>query len=226
MVYLGFNETWRLRRAYGEKYYRNFWSPLIDRLGLSHALGSQKRFVPKLDRPQYQVEDVVTFTVQAYDENYEPLTQDKLESQPIVAEITAPGRGLAGPQTRDLPVSMLREGVFEARIPVYTPGKYSIRVKDPVTQEFMEYPFDVTGLSAERRNATRDLRLQTELAAETSGKTYDLTTVAALPGDIKTQSLVQKQTNNHPLWSTPLWFGVAMLLMLGEWLSRKLMNMT
>lgn len=226
VVYLGFNETWRLRRAYGEKYYRNFWSPLIDRLGLSHALGNQKRFVPKLDRPQYQVEDVVTFTVQAYDENYEPLTQEKLESQPIVAEITSPGRGLTGPQTRELNVSMLREGVFEARIPVYTPGKYSIRVKDPVTQEFMEYPFDVTGLSAERRNATRDLRLQTELAAETRGKTYDLTTVSALPNDIKTESLVLKQTNNHPLWSTPLWFGVAVLLMIGEWLSRKLMNMT
>lgn len=226
VVYLGFNETWRLRRMYGEKYYRRFWSPLIDRLGLSHALGSQKRFVPKLDRPQYRVEDVVTFTVQAYDENYEPLTEDKLQGDGIVAELTIPGRGVAGPQTRSLPISMLREGEFEARIPVYTPGKYSIRVKDPITQELMEYPFEVTGVSAERRNATRDARLQQELAVETQGKSYDLTTVANLPQDLQARSLTQTLTNNYPLWATPLWFIAAIVLMIGEWLSRKMMNMT
>lgn len=226
VVYIAFNETWRLRRMYGEKYYRKFWSPLIDRLGLSHALGNQKRFVPKLDRPQYRVDDVVNFTISAFDENYEPLTQEKLAEQPIEAEITVPGRGTQPGATRELPVSMLREGVFEARIPVYTVGKYSIRVKDPVTKEFMEYPFEVTGLSAERRNATRDQRLQNELAAETRGKAYDLTNVSALPGDLDTKALVQKLTNNHSLWATPLWFITAMLLMVGEWFSRKLMNMT
>ena len=42
VVYLGFNETWRLRRKYGEKYYRQFWSQLIYRLGMSHALGSRE----------------------------------------------------------------------------------------------------------------------------------------------------------------------------------------
>src|SRR5262249_48194011 len=45
VVYLGFNEMWRLRRRYGEKYYRQFWSQLIYRLGMSHALGAEKRFV-------------------------------------------------------------------------------------------------------------------------------------------------------------------------------------
>ena len=27
VVYIGFNEMWRLRKLYGEKYYRNFWGP-------------------------------------------------------------------------------------------------------------------------------------------------------------------------------------------------------
>jgi hypothetical protein len=90
----------------------------------------------------------------------------------------------------------------------------------------MEYPFEVTSLSAEQRDATRNLALQRELAIETAGKTYDLTTVANLPADIRTDTISLKSTNNHELWSTPLWFIAAMTLMLGEWLSRKLMNMT
>ena len=47
-----------------------------------------------------------------------------------------------------------------------------------------------------------------------------------LPDDIKVKPTVLDSTNNYPLWSTPLWFIVAIVLMLGEWLSRKLMNMT
>jgi len=39
VVYVGFNELWRLRRLHGEEYYRQFWGQLIHRLGLSHALG-------------------------------------------------------------------------------------------------------------------------------------------------------------------------------------------
>ena len=50
VVYIAFDEMWRLRKKYGEKYYRQFWGQMIHRLGLSHALGSQKRFVVNTDR--------------------------------------------------------------------------------------------------------------------------------------------------------------------------------
>ena len=92
MVYLGFNETWRLRRRYGEKYYRQFWSQLIYRLGMSHALGADKRFVVRIDQQQYRAEDKVTLTVEAYDENYEPLGDETLPERGLVAELTVPGK--------------------------------------------------------------------------------------------------------------------------------------
>ena len=59
VVYLGFNETWRLRRKYGEQYYRQFWGQLIHHLGFSHALGGDKRFVARIDNDQgrYQAGD-------------------------------------------------------------------------------------------------------------------------------------------------------------------------
>ncbi|MGC3972286.1 MAG: hypothetical protein QM775_34585 [Pirellulales bacterium] len=78
VVYVAINETWRLRREYGELYYRKFWGQMIHRLGLSHALGNQKRFVVATDRRQYQAGERVTATVEAYDQNYEPLNPAKL----------------------------------------------------------------------------------------------------------------------------------------------------
>ncbi|HEX5106497.1 MAG TPA: hypothetical protein VFV87_21910, partial [Pirellulaceae bacterium] len=224
VVYLGFNETWRLRRRYGEKYYRQFWSQLIYRLGMSHALGADKRFVARLDQQQYRAEDKVTLTVEAYDANYEPLGEEALPDRGLTAELTVPGAG--GAQASTFLVPMLRQGVFEARIPVFAVGSYSLRVKDPITGKFDEQRFEVTPLSAERRRGVRDDKLQTDLAQLTGGKTYDLTTVHRLPDDLQLEAVTERHTRNFALWSTPLWFGVVMVLMLGEWLSRKMIRLS
>src|SRR5262245_55399348 len=223
VVYLGFNETWRLRRRYGEKYYRQFWSQLIYRLGMSHALGAEKRFVARIDQQQYRAEDKVTLSVEAYDENYEALGDEDLPGRGLTAELTVPGTG--GTQTTNLTIPMLRKGVFEARIPVFAVGSYSLRVKDPITGKLEEQRFEVTPLSAERRHGVRDDKLQNELAQQTGGRTYDLTTVHRLPEDLKLDAVVERTTRNFALWTTPLWFGAVVALMLGEWLTRKLIRL-
>ena len=41
VVYLAFNEMWRLRRLPARRFYRQFWGQLIHRLAMRHALGSQ-----------------------------------------------------------------------------------------------------------------------------------------------------------------------------------------
>jgi hypothetical protein len=224
VVYLAFNETWRLRRRYGEKYYRQFWSQLIYRLGMSHALGADKRFVARLDQQQYRAEDKVTLTVEAYDENYEPLADETLPERGLVAELVIPGK--TSTQSTTITVPMLRRGVFEARIPVFAVGEYSLRVKDPVTGKFDEQRFEVTPLSAERRRGVRDEKLQKDLARQTGGRAYDLTNVSSLPIDLKLDPVVERMTRNTALWSTPLWFAVVVMLMLGEWLSRKLIKLS
>lgn len=224
VVYLGFNETWRLRRRYGEKYYRQFWSQLIYRLGMSHALGADKRFVARLDQQQYRAEEKATLTVEAYDENYEPLVDETLPERGLVAELVIPGK--TSTQSTSITVPMLRRGVFEARIPVFAVGEYSLRVKDPVTGKFDEQRFEVTPVSAERRRGVRDEKLQNDLARQTGGRAYDLTNVSRLPDDLKLDPVVDRLTRNTALWSTPLWFAVVVMLMLGEWLSRKMIKLS
>jgi hypothetical protein len=226
VVYLGFNELWRLRRLYGERYYRAFWSQLIYRLGMSHALGADKRFVVRTDRQQYRAEEKVTLTVEAYNENFEALTDEDLPQRTLSAELTVPGQGGGADQVRSLEVPLLRKGVFEARIPVYEPGEFRVRVKDPVTSQYREVRFEVTNVSAERRVGVRNVKLQEDLAAETGGRSYDLTTVSQLADDLQLRSATESYTRSHPLWCTPLWFIALVGLMLGEWFFRKMVHLT
>jgi hypothetical protein len=174
----------------------------------------------------FRVEDKVTLTVEAYDENYEPLTADDLPQGGLVAELLTPDRDGATVQGTKIHVPLLRNGICETRFTVYSAGQYAIRVTDPVTDQIEERRFEVTDSSAERRRAVRDLRVQEEIAQQSGGQTYDLLTVASLPREVKLEPFVEKNTRSHPLWSTPVWFMLVVGLMLGEWMTRKRLFMS
>jgi hypothetical protein len=226
VIYLGFNETWRLRRKYGELYYRQFWGQMIHRLGLSHALGSRKRFVVRTDRQQYQPDDKVLLTVEAFDANFDPLTDDDLPGRVLSAEWTSPP-GPEGPRaTRVLTVPQSREGVFEAAFASLAPGEHRLAVDDPVTGEKSEVFFHVASVAVERRSAVRNAALQEEIALATGGKSYDLTTLGSFEREFQPRLPVERSSKIISLWDTWLSFGVIVFLLLSEWLVRKLIDLT
>jgi hypothetical protein len=226
VVYLGFNEMWRLRRAQGERYYRQFWGQLIHRLASRHALGAGKRFVVRTDRPQYQANDQVLLTVEAYDENYKPLAESRLPGRKLSAELIVPPSGASDqPGRRALAVTQLREGVFEARFPVVMGGEYRARVHDPIAQEHVETTFRVASVSVERQRAVRNAALQQALADATGGKSYDLASAARLADEIRLVAKTETDVEVIPLWNTWFAFALVSALMLGEWLGRKWVNL-
>ncbi|MCA9271318.1 MAG: hypothetical protein KDA41_22700, partial [Planctomycetales bacterium] len=206
VVYIATNEMWRLRRRYGERYYRQFWSQLMNRLALSHALGNQKRFVVRADRDKYNVDDTATIIVEAYDENFERLKPEKLTDGKLLGELSLPdGAGAV----RSVPLTPVRDGEFEARVPVDLPGEWRFSVKDPIDNEQRELRFRVASLSAERRSAQRNEHLQRPIALASGGNSYDLTNVDNLVNDLNVQPQINTHVEIKPLWATPLWFLLA-----------------
>ena len=226
VIYIGFDEMWRLRRGQGERYYREFWGQLIHRLASRHALGAQKRFVVRTDRPQYQAGDNVFLTVEARDENYRPLREDKVPGHKLSAELFQPQSG-APDQFKVQPISVpqLREGIFEIRFPVFAGGEHRVKVRDPIAQKDAETTFQVTSVSVERERAIRNNDLQKAIADATGGKSYDLSTVSRLADEVRLTSKTETNVEVIPLWNTWLAFGLVALLMLGEWFGRKWVNL-
>lgn len=225
VVYLAFNEMWRLRRLYGEEYYRQFWGQLIHRLGLSHALGSHKRFVVRTDKPQYRADDQVLITIEAYDKEFQPLDAKDVPDHRLVAELIRPDRDSDGNRSQVFSIPQLKPGVFETRIPVFSGGEYRLRVTDPVANEAAEINFDVANVSVERRNPVRNVSLQRNISAETHGKAYDLTDVDHFTEDFSAPRLRETSVEILPIWSTWLTFGVVITALMVEWFVRKLVNL-
>jgi len=228
VVYLGFNETWRLRRRYGERYYRQFWGQMIHRLGLSHALGSQKRFVVRTDRRSYRTEDMVLLTVEAYDGDFKSLAEEDLPDRQLNGELVLPvDAAIEGDNVQPLAVTQLREGEFETRFPVYAEGEHRVRVVDPITEEPVEITFRVTGVAVERQSALRNVALQEQIAHEVpGGESYDLTNVAALADEIELTPKTERDIQIITLWHTWAAFFCLAGLLLAEWFLRKWVNLS
>ena len=226
VVYVAFNEMWRLRRLYGEEYYRQFWGQLIHRLGLSHALGSHKRFVVRTDKSRYRSNDQVLVTVEAYDKEFHPLDEKEIPDRRLIAEIVRPDRDADGNRTQVFGIPQLKPEIFETRVPVFSGGEYRLRVSDPVAEEVVEINFDVANVSIERRNPVRNVSLQKNIAAETGGKAYDLLDVDQFTEDFRPVRHKETSLEIIPLWSTWLTFGTVITLLLVEWFVRKLANLT
>jgi hypothetical protein len=225
VVYVGFNEMWRLRRLHGEEFYRQFWGQLIHRLGLSHALGSHKRFVVRTDKSQYRSDDQVLVTVEAYDKEFQPLDEKDVPDRRLTAELVRPDRDADGNRSQVFSIPQLKPGVFETRLPVFSGGEYRLRVADPIANDVSEINFDVANISIERRNPVRNASLQKNIASETGGKAYDLSDVDRFTDDFTPARRKETSIEIIPLWSTWLTFTLVVSLLFVEWFVRKIVNL-
>ncbi|HEY0980658.1 hypothetical protein [Schlesneria sp.] len=225
VVYIAFNEMWRLRRLRGEEFYRQFWGQLIHRLGLGHALGSHKRFVVRTDKKQYRPEEQVRITVEAYDKEFRPLDEKEIPERRLCTEWIQPQEDAEGNRTQIVGIPPLRPGIFETRLPVTSTGEYRVRVTDPVTGDITEINFDVANQSIERQSPIRNALLQKNLAAETGGKDYDLRDVDRFIEDYHPVRQKEISLEIIPLWTNWFTFGLVLVLLLAEWLVRKLVNL-
>jgi hypothetical protein len=220
VVYVGTNETWRLRRKYGERYYRQFWGQLMHRLGLGHALGSQKRFVVRTDAETYRTDDTVLVTIEAFDADFQPLSADKLPDRTLAARLVRPDQPATAEPER-LTIAEVRPGLFETRLPALVAGEHRIIVDDPITRERAQAAFTVTSVSVERRSASRNVALQEAIAAATGGRTYDLASAAKLAADVDPVARAEHAVKVFPLGMTWACLLVGLGLLIGEWVVRK-----
>uniref|UniRef100_A0A7C4LL15 Glutamine amidotransferase domain-containing protein n=1 Tax=Schlesneria paludicola TaxID=360056 RepID=A0A7C4LL15_9PLAN len=226
VVYVGFNEMWRLRRLHGEEYYRQFWGQLIHRLGLSHALGDQKRFVVRTDKSHYRRGETALVTVEAYNADFEPLLESDVPEQRLSGTLLRPEPDDQGQREFSIAVPQLRAGLFEARLPLPVQGEYRLRVTDPVTAADSEISFAVADVSIELRNPVRNVALQEALAAETGGRSYDLSTADKFLDDFHPPRPRETMVETIPLWSNWFTFALITLLLWGEWSLRKWKHLT
>ena len=225
VVYLGFNETFRLRRMMGEQSFRQFWGQVMERLALNHTLGADKRFVVRTDRRNYQIDDSVTVTVDARNADYQPLSEADLSGSKLIGQLMLPSDGGQELPQQPLNLTQVKKGTFEARFTAAISGEHRVRVTDPVSNKPIDWTFNVVSTPVERQRAIRNVVLQESLAAETGGRSVDLKDIDSLVRSIKPVAKTETSIEAVSLVNTWLCFFLFAGLLLGEWFLRKWINL-
>jgi hypothetical protein len=217
-LYLGFNGTWRWRRAGRQaEFFDKFWIQSVRYLVEGRSLEGRRRGYVQADRDRYEVGERITVTSRLQDAAYNPLVAPKAEATLQV--------GSENPETVVLMPVSNQPGTFEATLTAKKTGRHSLRVRTAAAEAegaTIETSFDIVLPSVETNQVWLDKPLLKELAETSGGKYFDIDQLDQLAAAVpdKTRQ-IEVREKPDPLWDVRgMMFALVGLLGV-EWLVRK-----
>jgi hypothetical protein len=163
VVYIGSNESWRLRQ-YREAYHERFWTKLARYVGSGNLTRSSRRGVIVMGQ-EFTAGQMVSLEAQLFGRDLQPLPPSpspKIQLQPPT--------GVTMPNVIDLQPKSSQggewNGWFQGRFRVLAPGEYRLNLQIPGTGESLPARFLVKEANPELDNTRPDFALMYQLASE------------------------------------------------------------
>lgn len=217
-LYLGFNGTWRWRKAGRQaEFFDKFWIQTIRYLVEGRSLEGRRRGYVQTNRDRFEIGEKVEITARLFDATYSPLVLPKID-----ATLQAPGDS---PETVPLIPIANQPGGYEATILAKKTGAHSLRINLPASDAesgLVEAKFTVKLPSVETNQVWLNKPLLTDLASLSGGKYFEVNQLdqlaAAVPDKTET---VEVRSKPDPLWDVRGMLIALVGLLCIEWLVRK-----
>jgi len=217
-LYLGFNGTWRWRKAGRQaEFFDKFWIQAIRYLVEGRSLEGRRRGYVQTDRDRYEIGERITISARLQDASYNPLVLPKIDAALTAGSETSANVPL-------LPVAN-QAGAYEATLIAKRVGVHTLRVPLPASGAeggTIETPFTVELPSVETNQVWLNKPLLTDLANLSGGKYFEVNQLdqlaAAIPDKTET---IEVRSQPRPLWDVGGMLVALVGLLCTEWLIRK-----
>jgi hypothetical protein len=217
-LYIGFNGTWRWRKAGRQaEFFDKFWIQSIRYLLEGRSLEGRRRGSIETDRDRYEVGQRITLTARLQDTAYEPLTTPKVD-----ATIRVAGQS---PETVPLlPVSN-QPGSFQATLMAKTTGIHQVQIAlagGGSGGGQIESSFDVELPTVETNQVWLNKPLLIDLANLSGGRYFDVDQLDGLADAVPDRKeTIETRSPPRPLWDVRGMLVALVGLLCVEWLVRK-----
>jgi len=161
-LYMGFDSSYRWRKVYGDRFFRDYWGKAVLFLGLPHLLGESAQARLMLDRLTAGVGERVAITAAVRNRDFTPLNAGTVD---VII------RGSDGHEkTLRLPGLHDRPGIFRGAFYPDQEGQFQLALPVEFKAETIELKVEMRNL--EFRNAGVQLDLMTRLAERTGGLVF------------------------------------------------------
>jgi len=223
VLYMGTDATWRWRFVADGKYHRRFWGNVVQYLASPRA----RRVIITAGGDEFDVGKEITIEVEAYDDEYKPLTEGTFDVEMIDAK-TGERKTLVLKAVKGNP------GKYKLSLVPKQPGKYLLsalwdmgREKRNRLVQSKEIKILIPKAEDKRPEARADLL---RLLASSEENFLPIRDVDKLARLIRAEPLQTVREEKREIWELPdllrLVLLTAVLLLSVEWVCRKAYNMT
>jgi hypothetical protein len=217
-LYLGFNGTWRWRRAGRQaEFFDKFWIQAVRYLVEGRSLEGRRRGYVQADQDRYEIGQRVTLTARLQDATFSPLVAPKVDASIQIGSDT----------TETVPLLAVdnQPGVFEASFIARRTGLARVRLAIAASEAeggVIATEFNVDLPSVETNQVWLNKPLLMDLASLSGGKYFDVDQLDQLAAAVPDKSeIVEVRSKPDPLWDVRGML-LALVGLLGcEWLLRK-----
>jgi len=211
VLFMAFDSTWRWRKEFGNRYFRDFWGKAVQFLGLPHLLNEAAQSSLFVGNENAQTGEAISIRARVSNPDFSPFVG---ESLPLTVTVDGVERAVMMTPVPE------RSGMYKAEYMPETAGT----VKLQLPSRFSARPVEITVIKRQRefRAPSMNGELLGRMARSTGGRFFN----GSRSGDI-----VRVIMENRPqmpvkirvtMWDTAFFTGVALLLFGAEWLFRKL----
>ncbi|NUQ61696.1 MAG: VWA domain-containing protein [Pirellulales bacterium] len=213
------DESWRWRYRVGDVFFARYWIQTIRYLARSKLTDADRSAALTLDRREYRHGESVSLRVRFADERMAPAADDGVT---VVLEHE-------GHKTRRIKLqrSTISRGIFETRLENLAVGSYHAWVAIPTVQgQAPAADFTVVAPPGEFERIQPDTAELKRAAEATKGRFYTFATAKRLLKDLPEGRQVPIESlPPRPLWNRWPLLAAFLVLLIGEWILRKVGGM-
>jgi hypothetical protein len=212
-MWVGTGDTWRWRKAIGDKYHYAFWAQAIRWLTRRQFTDEGALARVALSKPRTRVGQSVNIDVLVVDDYGYPRSDARVELR-----VYKPEGGFTRLTTREAPGSW---GLYSA---VFTPrqaGPHRIQPVVDGVERGTQTPLPVTRPNLERNRLEMDLPTLRDIATNSGGQYLNIGSVTELPPLLEAQIQQRQLTEEYSPCRTGTWYVILALVMSAAWYIRK-----
>ena len=213
VLFVGTDNFWRFRRNVGDRYHTILWGQIIQRMAGARLLTEAPRVTLRSNGRHFEQGDRVQVYARLFTASWDPREDERVEA--VLAAGDDPDR------REDVILRAIpsQPGMYRAELSAGPPGNYRLAVAG---DEIATLDFTVADNNREYARASLNEGLLRDLSRDTGGAYLPLARLKELPAAITDRSARLTSLREIELWSSPLLFGLIILILAAEWIVRKI----
>ncbi|MGE4620102.1 MAG: hypothetical protein AAEJ04_09875 [Planctomycetota bacterium] len=214
------DDTWRLRRLVGNRWFYRFWGQTIRFVGAARLLGPSKRFSVSVDPREVVLGNEVKVLARLLGPDFKPTSEE--EAFLSLERVEPPGeRSTEIQAVRNL----ARPEYYETSIEARELGEHRISLIDR-EEEVASTLFRVVVPQLEYADPRMDRSRLQQIAALSGGKYHDIADAAGVADEVEAlEREVPISADREPLWDSRWVLALFALLLTVEWILRKVVRL-